>query len=172
MFSFAASLLSSHCLESRLGTDSTPELKESILGRSHMYVKSVGRPSTRNEAQVDISGATLERSLISCPKRSEGGVGSPRTGVADVCELPRWFREPNLGPLQEQVLLHTEPCLHPLFILKLYSDRETPVWVPSRLTRTVENQEDRGDDTPLDAGVEQTTPKPSGTEMENPVCLP
>ncbi|CAO2595394.1 hypothetical protein LEMLEM_LOCUS8170 [Lemmus lemmus] len=81
-----------------------------------MYVKSVGRPSTRNEAQVDISGATLERSLI--------------------------------------------------------SDRETPVWVPSRLTRTVENQEDRGDDTPLDAGVEQTTPKPSGTEMENPVCLP
>ncbi|CAO2626007.1 Intracisternal A-particle Pol-related polyprotein (Fragment) [Lemmus lemmus] len=38
-------------------------------------------------------------------------------------------------------------------------NRETPVWVPSRLTRTVENQE------------EQTTPKPSGTEMENPVCL-
>ncbi|CAO2591730.1 hypothetical protein LEMLEM_LOCUS6443, partial [Lemmus lemmus] len=52
------------------------------------------------------------------------------------------------------------------------SDRETPVWVPSRLTRTVENQEDRGDDTPQDAGVEQTTPKSSGTEMENPVCLP
>ncbi|CAO2616554.1 Zinc finger protein 431 [Lemmus lemmus] len=51
-------------------------------------------------------------------------------------------------------------------------DREAPVWVLSRLTRTVENQEEREDDIPQDAGFEQTTPRSSGSKMENPVCLP
>ena len=37
-------------------------------------------------------------------KRSEEGVGSPRTGVIDGCEPPNGYWVLNLDPLQEMVL--------------------------------------------------------------------
>lgn len=44
-----------------------------------------------------------------CPWRSEKGIRSPGTGVRDGCDLPHRCWESNLGPIQEQVLLTTEP---------------------------------------------------------------
>ena len=37
----------------------------------------------------------------------------PETGTMDDCGLPRGYLELNLDPLQEQVLLTTEPSLYP-----------------------------------------------------------
>jgi hypothetical protein len=49
-----------------------------------------------------------------CPLRPEEGAGSPSTAVADGCELPCGYWEPNLGPLREQpVLLTTGPSVQP-----------------------------------------------------------
>ena len=41
--------------------------------------------------------------------RLEEGIGSPRTGVAGVCEPLSGCWELILGPLQKQVFLNTEP---------------------------------------------------------------
>lgn len=45
--------------------------------------------------------------------RSEEGVRYSGTGFTDGCESICWYWEPNPGSLQEQVLLITEPTLHP-----------------------------------------------------------
>lgn len=47
-----------------------------------------------------------------CPQRPEEGIGSHRTEVTDGSE-PRGCWESNLSSLQGQMLLTTEPSLHP-----------------------------------------------------------
>lgn len=42
------------------------------------------------------------------------GAESPGTPVTDVCELPYQCWGPNLGPLEEPMLLTTETSLQPL----------------------------------------------------------
>jgi hypothetical protein len=42
----------------------------------------------------------------------------PETGTMDDCGLPRGYLELNLDPLQEQVLLTTEPSLYPTLDLE------------------------------------------------------
>lgn len=58
---------------------------------------------------------------VECSWRSEQGIGFPGTAVIDDCEAPcgRW--ELNLGLLQEQMLLTTEPSLKPRSFLILNS---------------------------------------------------
>jgi hypothetical protein len=51
------------------------------------------------------------------PQRPEEGVRSPGIGVTDGCEPPCGYWELNLGPLEQSVLLTTEPSLQPWFPL-------------------------------------------------------
>lgn len=55
-----------------------------------------------------------------CPVRSEGGVGSPQTGVTDGWP-PCGCWELSTDPLQVQVLLSTEPILQPQVIYIYYT---------------------------------------------------
>lgn len=55
-----------------------------------------------------------------CPQRSEESVGSPGTGVMSSyksCKAPCGCWEPDLGLLQEQVLMTAELALHPPHLL-------------------------------------------------------
>lgn len=54
------------------------------------------------------------------PKETRRGYGYTITGVMDGCESPCMCWELNSGSLQEQqVILTTEPCLQPHFIMFL-----------------------------------------------------
>lgn len=54
------------------------------------------------------------------PRRSEEGTGCPGTGLMDSCEPPCGCWESNLDPLQQQVLLTTEPSVRPPRLSILY----------------------------------------------------
>lgn len=75
-----------------------------------------------------------------CPKRLEQGVGSPKFGVTDDCELPCGCWELNPGLVQEQyILLTAEPSLQLLtlkmsitsLIIHLYSSSLTEEFAQS-----------------------------------------
>ena len=60
------------------------------------------------------------------PKRPEEGSTSFGIGVKNNCKLPCWCQEPNSDPLQEQVLLNTEPSHWPLYVLRDHQAQAGP----------------------------------------------
>jgi hypothetical protein len=52
---------------------------------------------------------------VQCPWKPEEGIRSPtpELGVTDILNLPYRHRDPNLGSLQEELLLSNEPSLQP-----------------------------------------------------------
>lgn len=80
------------------------------------------------------------------PWRPEEGTGCPGTGVMDSCEPLCGCWESNPDPLQQQVLLTTEPSLWPPRLSILYTRKVSALRVnlskyPERWRLTPGNQE-------------------------------
>lgn len=63
-----------------------------------------------------------------CSQSPGVGIRSPAIVVTEHCEPPGGCQEPNLGPLQEQVLLTTELSLQPMiFTLRTAHKQESKI---------------------------------------------
>ena len=66
---------------------------------------------------------------MKCPQRPEEGARFPETVVTDGCGRPCGW-EPSLGPLQEQVLLTTEPLTNnPPSPIHTFRDKNNGLYV-------------------------------------------